>query len=611
MTGLLDAPRLSPAAGRHVRLGVTRAAVLRRRGTTVAVLAAVLVLAAWRAFGAPGGVINTGGAALLDDLLARALSPRLDAEFLLLVARATATTLAFAAVGAAGALLVGLLGGLALSDAAWSRRPPLPVRLVRTALRGVLVAARSVHELVWALLLVGVLGLDPLVAVLALVVPFGAQTAQVYAETFDGVRGGAHAALRRAGAPRTAAILYALVPGASPLLLSYAFYRFECSLRSTVLLGLVGVGGLGQELVVSLQSRNWEEVWTLVLALLVLSALVEAWSARVRREAGSLGDARPVVAAADAEGVGALAAGRADSAPPTRTWTRWSVLVGLPGLAVAWWWTGASLEGLTDSLTWQLTQELVADLLRPALPDGGGSVLLLAVLDTLAIAVLAMAVAVLLTVVLAPWAAAPTASAAGPRDRSGRTRDIVRAAPRAAARLVSRTVLLGLRSVPPTIWAILALFVFFPGVVPGAVALGLYAAGILGRLVAEAWESVDRRPRDALVRAGVAPWRAGLLAVVPPSVQQLTTYTMYRFEVCVRDTAVVGVVGAAGLGRLLGEGLAAFRYPVVATALLASFAVSVAVELTSRRVRRGLSGNLRPRARPFRRAPARTTRFSV
>lgn len=602
MTDLLDAPRQAPVDAAPGRRGVTRAAVLRRRGTTVAVLVLVLVLAGWRALALPGDVVNTSGAVLLGDLLERALSPRLDADFLELVARATATTVAFAAVGAAGALVVGLVGGLVLSDAAWSRSPPRPVHALRSVLRGVLVAARSVHELVWALLLVSVLGLDPLVAVLALVVPFGAQTAQVYAETFDGVRGGAHAALRRAGAPRTAALLYALVPSASPLLLSYAFYRFECSLRSTVLLGFVGVGGLGQELVVSLRSRNWEEVWTLVLALLLLSALVEAWSGRVRREAGWLGPASRPAATADGEGVGTLVAARDDVAPPRRTWTRWSVILGLPGLALAWWGTGATVDGLADPLTWHLTRELFADLMRPALPDGGALMLPLAVLDTLAMAVLAMAGAVLLTLLLAPWAAAPaperarrgTAQRARPRG-AGAAR-----AARAAQRLVARTLLLGLRSVPPTVWAVLALFAFFPGVVPGAVALGLYSAGILGRLVAEAWETVDRGPRDALVRAGTRPWRAGLLAVVPPSARHLTTYTLYRFEVCVRDTAVVGVVGAAGLGRLLGEALAAFRFPVVASVLLASFAVSVAVEVLSRRVRGALTED-RPRGKATRR----------
>lgn len=592
MTDLLDPPRpaLAPVAAPQGALRTTRGRVLRRRITTVAVLVAVLAVSVQRVFAGEGELVNTGGAGLLDDLLSRALSPRLDAEFLELVARATVTTVAFAAVGAAGALLVGLLGGLVLSDAAWSRRPPAAVRLLRALVRGVLVLARSIHELVWALLLVTVLGLDPLVAVLALVIPFGAQTAQVFAETFDGVRGGAHEELRRAGAGRTAAVLYALVPSASPLLLSYSFYRFECSLRSTVLLGFVGVGGLGQELVVSLQSRNWEEVWTLVLALLVLSALVEAWSARVRREAGPVRSVSPRSAAgsgADAEGVATVAEQRLDTAPPRRTWTRLTVLLGLPGLVLAWWWTDASFAGLVDPVTWAFTRELLAELVRPAWPEGGASALLLSALDTLAMAVLAMALAVGLTLLLAPWAAAPATRAPGGGTQTWLLRWSGRSV-RAVVGLVARGLLLVLRSVPPTVWAVLALFVFFPGVLPGAVALGLYAGGILGRLVAEAWESVDRAPRDALVRSGVEPWRAGLLATVPPSSQQLTTYTLYRFEVAVRDTAVVGVVGAAGLGRLLGDNLAIFNFTVVASVLLASFAVSVGVEVLSRRTRRAL-----------------------
>ena len=68
-----------------------------------------------------------------------------------------------------------------------------------------------------------------------------------------------------------------------------------------------------------------------------------------------------------------------------------------------------------------------------------------------------------------------------------------------------------------------------------------------------------------------------------PSAHHLITYTLYRFEICVRDTAVVGVVGAAGLGRLFAENLAAFRFPVVTTLLIASFAASVAAEVAGRR----------------------------
>ncbi len=550
------------------RRGVTRGRVLRRR---VVLVLAVVVLVAWawvRAQPEDGQVVNGSAGALLRDLVARALSPRLDGAFLQLVGEATLVTLAFAALGTAGALLLGLVGGLVLSDAAWPGRVPASWRALRSLLRAVLVALRSIHELVWALLLVSVLGLDPLAAVLALVIPFGAQTAQVFADTIDGADTGPYLALRRAGAPQVPALVYALVPAASRGMLSYSFYRFECSVRSTVLLGFVGAGGIGQELVVSLQSRNWEEVWTLVYVLLLLSAAVEAWSARVRREVGGLSPAPGAERAADAEGtVAAVVAGgpRRASVSRRRPWSRATVYLLLPALVACWWATGLSLDGLTDPFTWQLSRELLADLLPPGLPDGGVAALVDAVADTVAMAVLAMTLAVGVTVVVGPWAAG-----------------------RSVGRYPARLALLVLRSVPPTVWAVLALFVLLPGVLPGVLALGLYASGILGRLVAEAWESQDRSAARALERAGTPGWLANVAAVLPGSTHELLTYTLYRFEVSIRDTTVVGVVGAAGLGRLFAENLASFQFAVVSSLLLASFLLSVAVEHLGRRLRRSL-----------------------
>jgi phosphonate transport system permease protein len=253
-----------------------------------------------------------------------------------------------------------------------------------------------------------------------------------------------------------------------------------------------------------------------------------------------------------------------------------------PGLILAWWASDVSLSGLTSPRTRRLTVRLLADLWPPALPPGGWAELTGAVLDTVAMAVLAMAIAVALTLVIGPWAARIRRGSADARAGGGST------VPRIAAWSLARLVLLVLRSVPPTIWAVMALLVLFPGVLPGALALGLYTGGILGRLVAEAWESVDIRPRDALLAAGVPRGRAGLAALVAPSAHHLVTYTLYRFEICVRDTAVVGVVGAAGLGRLLAENLAVFRFPVLTSLLAASFVVSLASEVIGRRLRRAL-----------------------
>ncbi len=363
------------------------------------------------------------------------------------------------------------------------------------------------------------------------------------------------------------------------MLTSYSFYRFECAVRSAVVLGVVGVGGLGQELVVSLQSRNWDEVWTLIGAVILISAVVDVWSAKLR---GDLA----VVSCSDWSGGTTTGDRRSHGS----RWAQWTAAAVLPGLALAWWASGVSWSGLTSARTRDLTVGLLDDMWPPALPPEGWGALVGGVADTVAMAVLAMAIAVGVTLLIGPWAMhrEPDAGREPGSRRSGLGRWGLKQWARLAAYAMARLILLVLRSVPPTVWAVVALFALFPGVLPGALALGLYTGGILGRLVAEAWESLDSRPRDALRWAGVRPGLASLAATAPPSLQHVVTYTLYRFEICVRDTAIVGVVGAAGLGRLLAESLATFRFPVVTTLLVASLAVSLAAEVVSRWIRRWL-----------------------
>jgi phosphonate transport system permease protein len=570
-------PTESARATTRATRRVTGGTVAARRLVGLLLVVVPLVWAWQRAVPDAVEVVNAGGLPLVVDLMASALHPALATDFLIVVIKAAAVTLAFAALGTAAALAIGFLGGLALSNSAWADTPPWPVRGLRLLMRGVLVAVRSIHELVWALLFVSVLGLDPLVAVLAIAVPFGAQTAKVFGEILDGVPSGPLRALRTAGSPPLTSLAYAVFPPASPLLLSYAFYRFECAIRSAVILGVVGVGGLGAELVVSLQSRNWDEVWTLVGAVLLLSAAVDLWSSRVRSNLA-------VITCTDWSGgrkTGTNLPGRS-SGPRTSRWVRWSAAVAVPGLVLAWIATDVSLSGLTSPRTRHLTARLFDDMWPPALPPGGWPALLEAVPDTVAMAILAMAVAVVLTVAIGPWATRPAR-----RSMDEPARHVRRLA-RWMVWSAARAVLLVLRSVPPTVWAVIALLGLFPGVLPGALALGLYTGGILGRLVAEAWESINARPRDALRVIGTPGWLASVAATVPPSTHHLLTYTLYRFEICVRDTAVVGVVGAAGLGRLLAENLAAFRLPAITTLLAVLVAVSLASEVVGRRLTKAL-----------------------
>ena len=569
-TSTRPGPAPSGAAGDGVER-VGRGSIARRRLAGTLLVGLPLGWALVRTFGDGEDLVNTGGMRVLRGLLGGLLDPATSPEFLAVVGRATVTTVVFAALGTAGALLIGAVGGLVLSDAAWGRHPPLVVRGVRLVLRGVLVAVRAIHELIWALLLVSVLGLDPLVAVLAIALPFGAQTAKVVGDTLDNVPRGPTEALRATGAGSLVSLAYATLPSAAPLLVSYAFYRFECAVRSAVILGVVGIGGLGAEIATSLQSRNWDEVWTLVGAVVLLSAAIEWWSSRVR---GDLA----VATCSD----WAAAAAPGSRGPRRRASARLTVVAALVLVVVAWFSSGVSLQGLTSERTARLLPRLLDEMWPPVTTPGGWPEIGAATLDTLAMSLVAMLVAVSVTLVLGPFVTRPRPAREAVPSRVTR-------GTRGTARVLAGALLLVLRSVPPTVWAAVLLLGLFPGVLPGALALGLYTGGILGRLVAEAWDGIDLRPRNALRAAGVTPSTAALVAVVPPSSRHLVTYTLYRFEICVRDTAIVGVVGAAGLGRLLSENLSVFRFDAVTTLLGASFLVSVGAELVGRGVRRSLA----------------------
>ncbi|MGH9283460.1 MAG: PhnE/PtxC family ABC transporter permease, partial [Acidimicrobiales bacterium] len=269
--------------------------------------AALVVAVAWSLWAAGVGrreVVNPGGWTLLGRFWRAAASPELSSEFLSATGRATLTTVAFAALGTALSVLVGVVGGVLTSETWWRR--PGPARNGRRAgLRPGWFAGRllfglprGVHEAVWGLFLVNVLGRDPVVGVLAIAIPFGAITAKVYAELIDEAAGGPYDALRAAGAGRLTALAYAVLPLTLPDFVSYAFYRLECALRSAVILGMIGAGGLGFQLSLSFQSLRYDEMWTLIYTLVAVSALVDLWGATLRRRGTARLVRRSVLASA-------------------------------------------------------------------------------------------------------------------------------------------------------------------------------------------------------------------------------------------------------------------------------------------------------------------------
>jgi phosphonate transport system permease protein len=226
-------------------------------------------------------ISHGGGWGLVGEFAAAALRPSLQPEVLRSVLQGLATTLAMAMLGWACSLGLGLLLGVASSRLVWEQGLGLawPSGLVRR----LLALPRAIHELIWGLALLQLLGLQPVVAVLAITIPFGALVARVVADQLDALPVRSLESLRSAGVPAGAALLTALGPPLLPQLLSYGGYRLECALRSATLLGVFGLGGLGTELRLTLQSLAFRELWSGLWALLLAMLLLEQLLGWLRR----------------------------------------------------------------------------------------------------------------------------------------------------------------------------------------------------------------------------------------------------------------------------------------------------------------------------------------
>nr|WP_272902409.1 phosphonate ABC transporter, permease protein PhnE [Brevibacterium daeguense] len=179
--------------------------------------------------------------------------------------------------------------------------------------------------------------------------------------------------------------------------------------------------------------------------------------------------------------------------------------------------------------------------------------------DSMTMSIAATALAVLLSVPLALL---------GARNTS----------PHPAVYWVARLILNVLRSVPELIMAIVFVAAVGFGALPGALALGIHSAGMVGKFFAEAIEHADQAPVEAARATGAGPAQVILHGILPQVLPQLADTTVYRWELNFRASVVVGVVGAGGIGFELIAALRTLQYDEVAAILLVILATVTLVD---------------------------------
>lgn len=517
-------------------------------------------------------------AAGLDDtarLLRRMWPPDLPAAGD--VAWMIAETLLIAVAGTGLAALASV--PLAFTAARNHRGP----RWLRPVARVVVVLTRAVPTLAFAILFVRIFGLGPLAGALAVAVHSVGMIAKLLADAVEETDPVPAEAARACGAGEVQVAVSAVLPRVFPALAGIVLYRLDINIRASAVLGVVGAGGIGVALQTALGSLNYHRAAGIVCVIVVLVLLLELLSVAVRRRAVRQSTVRQSTgrrtvrqstgrrpgagrSAGDTTGTAALPAGRA---PHDVGWDRSRVLR-VAGAAVAGVVFLVSLWSLNPdpgrlSGAWPNLRGVLTGMWPPAFSGD----LLMAVLESLLMALGAAAVGTACGLVLALLTAVTTT-------------------PWRPLSAVVRVLLVVVRGIPDLVYALLFVAALGLGPFAGFLALWISSTALAAKFFADSLEQVDPLPHEALTSVGARRWQAFAAGIWPQFVPSFTGNGLFVADLALRESVVLGIAGAGGVGYLMQESIATLRYDTTAAIVIAIAVVVYAIETLARVARRHL-----------------------
>ncbi len=451
----------------------------------------------------------------LLSFLAQFFPPDLSLHYIAAELPAVLETVEIAAAG----ILLAVAAGLLIGTWVGARLPGGRI------LYGLLAVVRSFPDIVLALLCVVMFGVGSGPGMIALAVFYGAAIGKIYSDLLLSVPRGPVEAIEATGASRIAVALFALIPLRQKDLVSYGAFEFESAVRAAVIVGAVGGGGLGVELIGTINEFNYRRTLTLILMLIALIAGLDQLARYVKKYPALLGIALPLMAIA----------------------LRYN------------WPSMLAFEHSISVYRRMLPPELPADALRQ-LPT--------LVLQTLEIAFGGTILAVIGAMPLSLCAA---------RNLSP-----------AWLSIPARRILEALRSVPEVVWGLIIITASILGPPAGIAALTLHCIGSLGRLFAESFENIAPEPVRAVQATGASRLSTAIFAFVPMALPTLAVHTLFRLEWNVRAATVVGIIGAGGVGEALFHAMQLFFYRQMMAYILVTGLLVASVDFLSSRLRKAL-----------------------
>ncbi len=490
------------------------------------------------------------------------------------ILREMATTLRYALVAMSLAVPAGMILGFLASTVWWPQGANSSTRFSRLILRPLhwgirlfITLIRSIHELIWGIFFLSAIGDEPITACIALALPFTGTLAKVFAELVDELPRHAQEQAISSGASSIQAYLTTLIPQSFPDMATYTLYRFECALRSSAVLGFIGIQTIGLSIQKSFENNFYNELWTELYLLIAVIILVDVLGSQLRKR---LNAPAPNTKKAP------------EKSSQTRSYIkklqksapRWKLtqIIFYSAFALSFLsWFPSAVGIQTDSLIRtsgtsgtfdrgarmsHFFEKITPSPVREsgnwhdAIPwaqslwnDPGKE----ALNNTLLIATVAIIFAAFAAWFLLPWASRTLATHRPLNSFHGNASLASQWAWKFLG-IFSRLIFLVSRGIPEYILAYLLIGLLGVSAWPLVLALAIHNFGILGRLWGEVIENQPPPAARQLMHSGASRLQCYLHSHFPESFNRFMLYLFYRWETCIREATILGMLGVVSLG---------------------------------------------------------------
>ena len=471
--------------------------------------------------------IHFGGFKLFQEFLISAFNPKIDNEIIITVINRLNETILIGFFSWLVSIIFGAIFGIISSNIFYKifNIPNFFYRIIRFFLTII----RSIHEVVWGILLMQIYGINFSIGIISICIPYIAVNSKVFAEQLETIDYKIFESINQINAPKFSCLFTLIWNPIINTFKNFGLYRLECAIRSTVILGLFGIGGIGTSIFLSFQTLNFRELWTYLWSLAILIILSGLIFRKIKFN--NTNKILPIIFA-----------------------SVFFITILFSCSYFLYFIFNKNFENFNSvSSLFKSNSELgLFDFLK-------------LILETIILSLISTGIAISLPPLLIGI------------FNNNTSKSFIK-------------IFAFLLRLIPTPVVLLALLTFNnPSLSLAALTLGLHNAGITSKLLFTNLDSQDKRNYIAMKSLGISKKTSWLLGLFSQQAKSYLAYCAYRSDIIIRETAIVGVIGSVGLGWQLQESLSSFAWQEVTIVLIAYSSIAIVGELINGKIKNSLT----------------------